>query len=331
MQKEWTAFRITLLLYVAVLVLPISFYFVFDAFDTMQNDTKAMQRIGQIGNTIERLASLEKGEKNRAIFNQVDTELTELQTWFSQKDIDRVTAGGRTLSNDFIQLQSCWMAFRKGYLQQQDEAVLSKSRQLCRSKINLLTFIVEKMLDVKQDRMMNILYGTFLITMLITVLLIYFVREYIAIQIKKHAIHDLETNLFNKNYFLSQLNTTCARTDRHGYPLSMIAVKIEAFETMAKTVDKKRQKHFLEMFGGLILSLTRTSDVACRYSDDTFFIILPDTNKDNAGIVEGRIQETLDAHDFMIEETVKFDVAVAEYQQKEQVDKFIERTQNTLS
>ncbi len=44
MQKEWSSFRITLLLYLVVFILPFSFYYVYTSFQTMQQDTKIVRQ-----------------------------------------------------------------------------------------------------------------------------------------------------------------------------------------------------------------------------------------------------------------------------------------------
>ena len=56
MQKEWSSFRITLLLYLVVLILPLSFYFVYSSFKTIQSDTKMVQQTQWTAGAIENLA-----------------------------------------------------------------------------------------------------------------------------------------------------------------------------------------------------------------------------------------------------------------------------------
>ena len=46
MQKEWSAFRLTLLLYSIVLIIPLTFYFLHTSFNTAQDDTKVIRQIG---------------------------------------------------------------------------------------------------------------------------------------------------------------------------------------------------------------------------------------------------------------------------------------------
>ncbi len=329
MQKsEWSSFRITLMLYIVVLILPINFYFVYSAFNSVKHDTQTVNQIGWVGGAIQYLAAHPSDKDAQQFIAGIDTKLHDMEKWISDNKDSKHYVGGRTLLIDYTEVLSCWKLYKHEYLNPDISIKLSSK---CWESTSNLAIVVEKMAYFKHNKITNTLYFNLAAITVIVLLIIYFVRTYIHIQMKKHAIYDLTTKLFNKNYFLSQINTTCARTDRYGYPLSMIAVKINAFDAIEQTDGKKDKKHFLEMLGGLILSLTRTSDVACRYSEDVFFIILPDTNAGNAGIVQNRMKEMLDAHDFMTNQPVTFSVSVGEYQQKEQADKFIERMKHTLS
>ena len=56
-KKDWSVTRITALLYVIVLFIPLNYYFVKHHFDDTQNDAKTMNHLVFIGST---LPSLEK-------------------------------------------------------------------------------------------------------------------------------------------------------------------------------------------------------------------------------------------------------------------------------
>ena len=134
--------------------------------------------------------------------------------------------------------------------------------------------------------------------MMLILLVIYLVRAYIHQQMKKHAIHDHETKLFNKKYFCAELKTSCARAERNDSPLSILSISIDDFGKGSKVYSKHTKDNILKMLGELITSLTRTSDVACRYDENHFSILLPDTPEENALILEGRIREAFEKHDF---------------------------------
>ena len=164
--------------------------------------------------------------------------------------------------------------------------------------------------------------------MIFILLTIYLIRVYIHIQMKKHAIHDHETKLFNKKYFLSELKTSCARSVRHNYPLSMLSILIDNFGT--GSYNKKTKEHILKVLGGIVTSLTRTSDVACRYDEDQISILLTDTEEENALFLEGRIREALEQHDFDVSPQLNFKFSTIYFNTEETAETFVSRTQDLL-
>jgi PleD family two-component response regulator len=80
----------------------------------------------------------------------------------------------------------------------------------------------------------------------------------------------------------------------------------------------------------LITSAIRESDVACRYDENHFSILLPDTSEDNALVLEKRIRETLDKHDFGVIPELNFKFATAHLNYKESSEAFRARTEGLL-
>jgi diguanylate cyclase (GGDEF)-like protein len=166
--------------------------------------------------------------------------------------------------------------------------------------------------------------------MILALLMIYLVRAYIRQQMKKHAIYDHETKLFNKKYFCAELKTSCARAVRNNAPLSLLTISIDDFGKESKQYGQKLQAYILKTFGGLITSVIRESDVACRYDENHFSILLPDTSEDNALVLEKRVRETLEKHDFGVIPELNFKFATAHLNYKESSEAFRGRTEGLL-
>jgi diguanylate cyclase (GGDEF)-like protein len=330
MQKEWSSFRITLLLYILVLILPLSFYFVYSSFKTIQNDTTIVHQTGWTGGAIESLALDPKSQNSQQTITQIDSALQDISGWVTQNDQSDLYIGAESLSQDFTQVKACWSNYKQ-ILGQQDTAAIREHSLQCWEKADSFAIIVEKMVYLKQNKMINMFYFSLIVAMILTLLMIYMVRSYIHIQMKKHAIHDHETKLFNKKYFMSQLKTSCARSVRYKYPLSMLSISIDDFEKGSKIYDEKTKEHILKILGGLITSLTRTSDTACRYDEDHFSILLPDTEEENALILERRVREVFEKHDFMAKPELKFKFSTVPFNYDETPEAFITRTESLLS
>ena len=193
-------------------------------------------------------------------------------------------------------------------------------------KQDSLAIIVEKMVYLKQKKMINLFYFSLTIAMMLILLVIYMVRIYIHKQMKKHAIHDHETKLFNKKYFMAELKITCSRSARHNYPLSILCVSIDNFEKENKTYNKRTKRNTLKVFGILMHALVRDGDIACRYDENHFFILLPFTEQENALILEERIRQALEKDNWMRTKKIVFKFKTTEFDKKESEEAFITRT-----
>ena len=143
---------------------------------------------------------------------------------------------------------------------------------------------------------------------------------------KKHAIHDHESKLFNKKYFMAELKTTCSRSARHNYPLSILRVSINDFEKEKKIYSKRVKRNTLKVFGILVHSLLRDGDIACRYDDNHFLILLPFTEEENALILEERIEQALREDKWLTSKQITFDFNTTEFDKKESKEALILRT-----
>ena len=330
MQKEWSSFRITLILYLVVLILPFSFYFVYSSFKTMQHDTKIVRQTGWTGGAIEYLALNPASQNVQQTITQIDSTLQDVSRWVTQNDTSNLYIGAESLSQDFTQVKTCWSDFKQ-ILSQQDRVAIKTHSLQCWEKANSFAIVVEKMVYLKQNKMINMLYIALAIAMILALLMIYLVRVYIHIQMKKHAIHDHETKLFNKKYFLAELKTSYARSVRYKHPLSILSISIDDFAKGSEKYNTKTKEHILKMLGGLITSLTRTSDTACRYDENHFSILLPDTEEENALILEKRVRESFEKHNFMADLELKFNFSTTQLNTEETSEAYLMRAQSLLN
>lgn len=309
MQKEWSSFRITLLLYIAVLLLPFSFYFVYTSFETMQQDTKIVRKTSWLAGAI--------GKNDAKTVQNIDKSLQDIALWTDNNNDTSLYIGANTLSEDFEKVRTCWTNNKK------DLAVVSSK---CYTLSKSMALNIEKMVYLRQDKIINMFYISLTFGMIFILLIIYLIRTYIRIQMQKNAIIDVETTLFNKKYFLSSLKSMYARAVRHQYPLSTLKVELEGFEEGGVHYDSKNKADTLMAFGTLLHSLVRDGDLPARYDENHFIILLPFTNEDNAHHFEKRIREALMQDDCMISENIKMNFTIKELDKEESSEAFLHRT-----
>ena len=78
MKKDWSIFRITILLYAIVLLLPLSYYFAKQSFDNMQGDSITMNRLVFINGTIQRVIRMEDTKDRNDLVNEVEVSLSRV-------------------------------------------------------------------------------------------------------------------------------------------------------------------------------------------------------------------------------------------------------------
>ncbi len=322
MKQDWSEYRITLLLYLGVLILPFSFYFNYSSIQEMTSNTTVLRQLSQSGGEMLAYRQTKELKKRSEIELKVDQNLKNLTPWFGSENRQEFYVGGRSLREDYAQLLKCWERLKSN---PQDKTALD-----CWKIVKSLSFTVDKMLSLKQNKIENFFYINMLVAMTFLILMIMMVRNYIYKQILKSSIYDLSTKLFNKKYFMSQLQANCARSTRHNYPLSILSIAIDGLDKKLEGYDKKTKTHVLEMIGGLIISHTRTSDTAARYDDNHFLVLLPDTEEDNASTLEKRIHEALAGHDFMVDPKPKFKFSTTRFKVGETPESCIARADRLL-
>jgi len=325
-QNEWSSFRLTLLLYSIIFIIPLTFYFVYTSFNDMEDDTKVVYQIGWINGLSKSLTVVPSYQFDQQVTKDIDDKLQNISIWVTKNRNSEFYLGGQTLSKDYSDVTACWTEYKQNLSQSNTPTINTRCSDLIRN----LTVIIENMVNLKQNKLINMFYWNLAIAMLLSLLLIYMVRTYIHIQMKKHAIYDLETKLFNKKFLLSELRGICPRSVRHKFPLSVLSFSIINFDEMDSGYNKKTRQRVFNIFGEIILSVTRVSDIACRYDESHFYIILPFTEEKNALILEGRVREILETHDFETIPEPKFKFATLQFNGVETTEAFITRIEDQL-
>ncbi len=330
MLRDWSSLRITVLLYLLVFLFPINLYFANKLIDDTQNDATTVKNIGLIGGGIQQLTIYAPEKIDKQLMSSLDLLLSHVDSEFMQRSSNQFDIGFHNPQIEFSSLKVCWRNFKTSLPKQTERKAILKSGEKCWKQSTKLSIVVEKMANVKREQALNGLYLSLVFTMIITVLMIYFIRAYMRRQLEKHTIYDLATKLFNRDYFYAEIAPACSLAERHEYDLSIMFIAIDDFDDMLKMFGTEKNDKVLERFGGLLLSLTRTSDTTCRYDDDTFAIITPQTDLQNVLMVAERIRMKVLAHDFMIQHPMTVSLSVAKYQPGEEVNGFVQRAEKTL-
>jgi len=312
MKKDWSTFRITVLLYIIVAMIPVSYYFVNRSFASMQSDAVTMDRLVFINGAVQRVVTLSDTAARETLIKETDTALEAIDHTFialvenaEYVELFRAKEGYEALKNSWMGLQSA--------LQSKDETSIRQMSAACWNDINSFSKVVEEMNRFKGDEMLDIVYLSLLFTMLFVLTLIYLIRLYIRIQLQRHAIHDHVTGLYNHKYYKEVLEKTQLLSKRRESPFVLFAISFENYTYLEKLLDRRSFNAFLHNFGKELEDFFRHSDTICRIEPNLFVVIAPDATLDNGLLLAKRLEERLVEHGFELREAGKMHLGVAAY------------------
>jgi diguanylate cyclase (GGDEF)-like protein len=127
-------------------------------------------------------------------------------------------------------------------------------------------------------------------------------------KIQELTITDDCTGLFNARHLHKTLETEVYRSARFGYQFSVIFIDLDHFKQVNDTHGHLVGSRLLAEVGYLVKAQLRLIDFAFRYGGDEFVILLPQTSKDQAVVVAKRLQDSLRAGTFCIEQGLNLNV-----------------------
>ena len=153
-------------------------------------------------------------------------------------------------------------------------------------------------------------------------------------KLKKLAITDGLTNLYNSRYFYSQLELEVDRYRRYNHPLSLLLLDIDLFKQYNDAYGHIEGDKVLVKLGKVIKSCLRRMDTGYRYGGEEFTIILPETGSEEAKVVAERVKTTLNEATFTPEPgtTVQITISIGltEYSPNEDIASFVQRADRAM-
>lgn len=116
--------------------------------------------------------------------------------------------------------------------------------------------------------------------------------------LRRLAVTDGLTGLFNRRHFWQALERELARAQRYSRPLSTILLDVDGFKRYNDAHGHLAGDDLLRDLGKLLGRLTRQTDVVARYAGDEFVLILSETDRARAMEVAEKIRNAVAEHRF---------------------------------
>jgi diguanylate cyclase (GGDEF)-like protein len=114
------------------------------------------------------------------------------------------------------------------------------------------------------------------------------------------AITDIVSGLYTHGYMQDALEREFRRCKYENLPLSTIILDVDHFKIVNDTYGHPQGDALLRQLGAVIKTVTRSSDIVCRYGGDEFMVILPETNRIGTVLVAERIRQAVEEYEFVL-------------------------------
>jgi diguanylate cyclase (GGDEF)-like protein len=121
--------------------------------------------------------------------------------------------------------------------------------------------------------------------------------------VKKEAIYDTLTNLFNRRHFNECLNTETQNAFEKGVNLSIMMVDIDHFKRVNDTFGHDAGDKVLREIASLLKNSVRKHDTVARYGGEEFVLILPGAPLDPTAMIAERIRRLVESTSFDVGKT----------------------------
>ena len=115
------------------------------------------------------------------------------------------------------------------------------------------------------------------------------------------ALRDPLTEMFNAHAFDKALARELSVGLRYGVPACLMLLDLDYFKTVNDRLGHKTGDHVLKAAADLIRTTVRNSDIAGRYRGNTFTVVLPHTDRQQARTLAERLRDRVERHPFAIE------------------------------
>jgi diguanylate cyclase (GGDEF)-like protein len=141
------------------------------------------------------------------------------------------------------------------------------------------------------------------------------------------------TQVFNRRYFLEQLDREVSRSKRYRRELSLILFDIDHFKQINDNFGHLAGDYVLKQLATVVKGKIRREDILARYGGEEFAIVLPEIDTPNAFAFAEKIRKLVEKAPFKFEDTkisVTVSVGVATCADSDDAAALIKRTDEKL-
>ncbi len=130
---------------------------------------------------------------------------------------------------------------------------------------------------------------------------------------RRLAITDDLTNIYNRRHFLERMQSEIDRARRYGTPFSVMFIDIDNFKELNDNHGHQVGDKILAELATILKHWARSSDIVARYGGEEFVVLLPMTDKPRSITAAERLRTRVQRHTFYRRKKLTVSVGVASY------------------
>jgi len=178
MRDVWKAYRVSISLYFAILLLPIGTYLLYEHMNRVESDTKVAFSMGLLESDLVSYMV----ERNETVRTENERSINKtvkgIAPWFHSRKRPRFYVGSETVEETFSKFERCW---QRELREHSDRGNLYRCHKILRS----IKFSIYNMIYLKQKILNDILYAFAAIVAIITILLVFVLRNVLYNSLKE--------------------------------------------------------------------------------------------------------------------------------------------------
>jgi len=195
------------------------------------------------------------------------------------------------------------------------------------------TIATVALLPVMLPQIDNIIFYTFLITIVLNNLFSYTFTSRVQMQHKelsKLATIDSLTGIYNRRHFDQRIRESVALRRRHQQVSSLISLDIDHFKNVNDTFGHAKGDEVLIFLAGLLSTQLRASDSVFRIGGEEFSILLEATNAADAMILAEDLRVQVEQCEELKKYSLTISLGVAECDQNDTAESWLKKADSAL-
>ena len=129
-------------------------------------------------------------------------------------------------------------------------------------------------------------------------------------EVRRLAITDPLTGLYNRRHFTSMLEKEFSRVRRYKTELGCMIIDVDFFKKINDTLGHHAGDTVLSELAGILSEGLRKADIICRWGGEEFVVLLPQTGQDKVMEVAERLRHTVEEYRFLKHPDLKVTVSI---------------------